>query len=107
MKLRLYISKLPKPDARLFVAPGVRCTLNEEFLACTLAKKKSLSNQKLHIEWRLEKPGILEARLNAALMADKGRLQHPLRSDCQESCQKFMCFSKNLQDPCVDALRQV
>jgi len=93
MKLRLYISRLPKPDARLFVAPGVRCTLNQELLASTLEKKKSLTNQKLHTEWRLEKPGILEARLNAVLMADKGRLPQPLRADCQESCHKFVCFA--------------
>ena len=94
MKLRLYISKLPKADARLFVAPGERCTLNEDLLATTLADThKSLSNKKLHVDWRLEKPDILEARLNAALLADKGRLQHPVRSDCQESCQDFVCFA--------------
>ena len=94
MKLRLYISKLPKADARLFVAPGERCTLNEDLLAKTQAAvHKSLSNKKLHVDWRLEKPDILEARLNAALLADKGRLQHPVRSDCQESCQDFVCFA--------------
>ena len=88
----LIISKLPKPDARLFVAPGERCTVNEDLLATTLAENRSLSNKKLHVDWRLEKPGILEARLHAALMA-KGRLQHPVRSDCQESCQTFVCFA--------------
>jgi hypothetical protein len=93
MKLRLYISKLSKADTRLFCAPGVRCSLDDELLGRALAAETGLSNRRLHIGWRLEKPDILEARLNVALSADGGRVQAPLESECQESCQMFVCFA--------------
>jgi hypothetical protein len=93
MKLRLYISKLSKADTRLFCAPGVRCSLDNELLGRALAAGTGLSNRRLHVGWRLEKPDILEARLNDALTADGGRVQAPLESECQESCQMFVCFA--------------
>ena len=82
-KLRMYYCKLPKVDQRSFLAPGVRCTLDKK----RLNESASLSNVKLHVNFRLEKPDILMGRLSVALR-DGTRLPTPALSETLPMCQK-------------------
>lgn len=86
VKLRMYFWRLPTVDQRQFLAPGVRCDLDRE----RLHKGGSLSNVKLHVNHRLERPEILEKRLTAALLDPSSRLPVPAVSECFGVCQKFL-----------------
>jgi hypothetical protein len=87
-KLRMYFSKLTKVDQRVFVSPGVRCTLDEE----RIAQGGDLSNVKLHCDWRLESPAILEERLNTALATDT-MMPRPTNSQCTPVCGDFLLWA--------------
>jgi hypothetical protein len=84
----MYFRKLSSIDQRAFVSPGTRCDLDGE----RIAEGGDLARAKLHINFRLEHPDVLEERLTAAL--DKCHaLPQPLLSDCQSVCQKFLLWA--------------
>ena len=120
-KLRLVLLTLSPVKQRQFLQCGVRCDLNEPALNrhqarldADAADTTSLSNTKLHINYRLEKPAILHPKLDRFLLnrQEFGRedelLRAPARSDCIETCQIHMCWAigrsvkfVNQQDPNV------
>ena len=87
-KLRMYFATLPHVDQRLFVSPGVRCTLADS----RIAKGGDLSNVRLHRGFSLEKPDILEQRLTDAI-ASKKPMQTPVATECDLVCQKFLLWA--------------
>ena len=84
----MYFNGLPKVDQRVFVSPGVRCTLDDE----RVEEGGDMSNVKLHVDWRLESPDVLEERLTIALSTNT-RLPHPMRRDCEVACGTFVLWA--------------
>ena len=87
-KLRMYFHGLPRIDQRHFVAPGVRCSLDQD----RLVQGGDLTNVKVHGGFRLETPLILEERLNTALFT-KTHLPAPKEADCNAVCNVFLLFA--------------
>ena len=88
MKLRLHFNSLTKIDQRVFVSPGVRCTLDED----RVAEGGDLSNVRLNVNWRLESPDVLEQRLNTALTTGLP-MPRPARKDCTTTCLSFLLWA--------------
>ena len=87
-KLRVYFSSLAPTDQRKFLAPGVRSTLDTD----RVNKGGSMSNVKLHGNFRLERPEVLEDRLSEALRSGT-HLPIPSLEDTQRMCCKDLCWA--------------
>ena len=85
LKLRMYFWALSTVDQRSFLSPGVRCTLDLE----RLNKGGDLGSVPLHINYRLERPELLEARL-ANTLTDRLHLPVPALSECHGRSQKWL-----------------
>ena len=90
-KLRMYFHQLKKANQRSFLHPDEgRVVLDR----VRLQKGGNLAGAKLYTVYRLEKPALLESRLNTAIMEGKnGRLPPPDPSECEIVCQKFLLFA--------------
>ena len=75
LKLRAYFWRLTKVDQREFLGAGVRCDLDREVLSRCAGQ--NLTNKKLCINHRLERPDILRQRLDKALLDPEYLLPTP------------------------------
>ena len=85
LKLRIYFWSLSKVDQRKFLGPGVRCDLNHE----RMNREDDLSGARILVNTRLERPEVLEARLDAAIV-NGSVLPVPARSECHGRSQKWL-----------------
>ena len=77
LKLRIYFWSLTKVDQRKFLDPGVRCDLNHE----RMNMEDNLSNAHILVNTRLERPEVLEPRIDAAIVSGSV-LPVPAVSEC-------------------------
>ena len=85
LKLRIYFWSLSKVDQRKFLGPGVHCDSNHE----RLNKGGNLSNARILVNYRLEKPEVLESRLDTAIMT-RSVLPVPSLSECHGRTQSWL-----------------
>ena len=81
----MYFWTLSKVDQRKFLSPGVRCDVDQE----RMNKGGNLSNVRILINYRLEKPDVLEERLNTAIMS-KSKLPVPAITECHGRSQEWL-----------------
>ena len=82
-KLRIYFSRLTDVDQRDFV-----CSLDK----ARLAEGGDMSGVKLHFDFCLESPAILEEKLTKSACTGSP-MPTPARSDCEGVCQKFLLWA--------------
>jgi hypothetical protein len=85
LQLRLHFRGLGKLDKLAFLSPGVRCCLD----TTRGYRGGDLAYAKLHVNYRLEKPGVLAQRLTDVQMHQMA-LPVPALADCQRVRQKFL-----------------
>ena len=84
-KLRIYFWSMSKVDQRKFLGPGVRCDLNHE----RMNMGGNLSNARILVNTRLERPEVLEPRLDAAIV-NGSVLPVPAVSECHGRTQIWL-----------------
>ena len=85
LTLRFCFARLSTVDQRRFLSPGVRCDLNKS----RVNTGGNLSNVKLHVNYRLEKPAGLMAAL-AIAACNNTILPEPAVDACAGCSQQFL-----------------
>lgn len=85
LKLRIYFWSLSKVDQRKFLGPGVHCDMDHE----RMNKGGNLSNARILVNYRLERPEVLESRLDVATVTGSV-LPVPSRSECHGGTQSWL-----------------